>query len=91
MPDLCSMPLADQFSAVFKSPVPNVHLWDHDSCQLLKKPDCFTNGGWWQEPRILAAAGEGAETEEPRAWKGWWNEDIVSFNSCSRSGNFLRY
>ncbi|CAK7568384.1 MAG: Protein-lysine N-methyltransferase efm5 [Sporothrix epigloea] len=34
-------------------------------------------GGWWHDVRILAATGAGQEKEEPRAWDGWWNEQIV--------------
>jgi hypothetical protein len=37
----------------------------------------FINGGWWHDSSILAATGEGIETEESRAWQGWWNEKIV--------------
>jgi HAD domain family 1 in Swiss Army Knife RNA repair proteins len=31
----------------------------------------------WHDPRILAATGAGVDTEEPRAWKGYWNEALV--------------
>ncbi|KKY27324.1 putative tat pathway signal sequence [Phaeomoniella chlamydospora] len=39
--------------------------------------EAFTAGGWWHDPSILAATGEGVEKEELRAWAGWWNEAIV--------------
>lgn len=38
----------------------------------------FVNGGWWHDSSILASTGEGVEKEEPRAWEGWWNEQIVT-------------
>lgn len=43
----------------------------------------FLNGGWWHDASILAATGEGIEKEEPRAWKGWWNEEIVTLVEAS--------
>lgn len=44
----------------------------------LASPNMFVSGGWWHDSSILAATGEGADKEEPRAWKGWWNEQIVA-------------
>ncbi|KAG5983379.1 hypothetical protein E4U54_006245 [Claviceps lovelessii] len=44
---------------------------------LLATPEAFSNGGWWHDSRILAATGQGLEKEEPRAWEGWWNENVV--------------
>lgn len=44
---------------------------------FLQNEDCFLNGGWWHDHRILEATGEGADKEELRAWEGWWNEHIV--------------
>lgn len=49
----------------------------------LGSPDLFLNGGWWHDASILASTGEGIEKEEPRAWKGWWNEDIVTLVEAS--------
>ena len=43
----------------------------------LQNQDIFLNGGWWHDERILEATGEGVEKEEPRAWEGWWNEQVV--------------
>jgi HAD domain family 1 in Swiss Army Knife RNA repair proteins len=31
----------------------------------------------WHDPRILTATGAGVDTEEPRAWKGYWNDALV--------------
>lgn len=39
--------------------------------------------GWWHDSRFLAATGKGLETEEGRAWEGWWNEKIVSLVELS--------
>ncbi len=57
--------------------MPNQQLWNSATVGHLQKPDAFVDGGWWHDARILAATGQGIETEEPRAWEGWWNEDIV--------------
>lgn len=62
---------------MFKTPLPNQALWNGPTIGLLSNQDAFTNGGWWHDNRILAATGEGAEKEEPRAWEGWWNEKVV--------------
>ena len=59
------------------SPLPNPKLWMNPTIGLLQTQDCFTNGGWWHDQNILGATGEGVEKEEPRAWDGWWNEQIV--------------
>jgi len=31
----------------------------------------------FHDPRILAATGHGIDIEEPRSWKGYWNESLV--------------
>jgi hypothetical protein len=31
----------------------------------------------WHDPRVLAATGAGVDREEPRAWKGYWNEALI--------------
>ena len=69
-------------SAVFCSPLPNRQVWTGPTIGQLQNQDVFVNGGWWHDSAILAATGEGEEKEEPRAWKGWWNEQIVRVN-CS--------
>ncbi|KAI9820822.1 MAG: hypothetical protein M1826_000847 [Phylliscum demangeonii] len=65
------------------TPLPNQQLWNASTSSYLKKAECFTNGGWWHDARILAATGQGLQVEEPRAWKGWWNENIVSLVELS--------
>ncbi|KAI1769847.1 hypothetical protein F4818DRAFT_310923 [Hypoxylon cercidicola] len=64
-------------NTLFKTPLPNLKLWNNTTYSQLGSPNIFINGGWWHDPRILAATGEGAEQEEKRAWEGWWNEKIV--------------
>ena len=59
------------------SPLPNPKLWNQHTVGRLQTQDCFGSGGWWHDERILAATGEGVEKEEPKAWKGWWNEQVV--------------
>ena len=43
----------------------------------MQAQDFLHQGGWWHNPRILAAVGQGIDIEEPRAWQGCWNEIIV--------------
>lgn len=62
---------------VFATPLPNKQLWVGKTIGHLSNSDVFINGGWWHDSRILAATGDGIEKEEPRAWKGWWNEEVV--------------
>lgn len=62
---------------VFCSPLPNPQLWAGPTIGSLQGLECFTNGGWWHDARILQATGGGMEVEEPLGWKGWWNEQIV--------------
>ncbi|KAH8668921.1 hypothetical protein BX600DRAFT_435433 [Xylariales sp. PMI_506] len=64
-------------NTLFKTPLPNPKLWNGQTIGSLASPDIFINGGWWHDSSILGATGEGVEREEPRAWKGWWNEKIV--------------
>lgn len=40
----------------------------------------FLTNGRFHDPRILAATGKGLETEEGRAWKGFWNEKLVQIS-----------
>ncbi|KAI9847226.1 MAG: hypothetical protein M1838_000986 [Thelocarpon superellum] len=70
-------------NTLFMSPLPNPKLWNGPTLGLLGTEDTFANGGWWHDVRILAATGEGVEREEPRAWEGWWNENIVSLVQLS--------
>ncbi|KAK4216339.1 hypothetical protein QBC37DRAFT_416978 [Rhypophila decipiens] len=70
-------------NTLFKTPLPNPKIWNGPTIGTLSNPDCFVNGGWWHDSRILAATGEGIEKEEPRAWNGWWNERIVELIELS--------
>lgn len=62
---------------MFSSPLPNKQIWSVSTCGQLQAQDFLHEGGWWHNPRILAATGQGQEVEEPRAWEGCWNEKIV--------------
>ncbi|KAL1872528.1 hypothetical protein Plec18167_006646 [Paecilomyces lecythidis] len=62
---------------VFLSPLPNPQLWNGQTVGFLQTYESFANGGWWHDPNLLSATGEGVEAEETRGWKGWWNEHIV--------------
>ena len=62
---------------MFKTPLPNSKLWNGATLGSLSNNDVFSTGGWWHDVRILAATGAGQDKEEPRAWEGWWNEQVV--------------
>ncbi|KAF4980945.1 hypothetical protein FZEAL_3165 [Fusarium zealandicum] len=64
-------------NTLFKTPLPNPALWNGPTIGTLSNQEAFVNGGWWHDSRILASTGEGIDTEEKRAWDGWWNEKIV--------------
>lgn len=64
---------------MFITPLANPKLWTTQTLSLLHSEDYFVGGGWWHDNHILEATGEGVEKEEPRAWKGWWNEHIVGW------------
>ena len=70
-------------NTLFMSPLPNPKLWTGSSVGFLQTQECFVNGGWWHDQRILESTGEGIEKEEPKAWEGWWNEQIVSLVNLS--------
>ncbi|KIV99891.1 uncharacterized protein PV09_08554 [Verruconis gallopava] len=70
-------------NTLFASPLPNRQVWDGASLGQLMAEDKFANGGWWHDPTFLSATGEGVEREEPRAWSGWWNEQVA--NLCELS------
>ncbi|KAK5105113.1 hypothetical protein LTS08_001387 [Lithohypha guttulata] len=70
-------------NTLFSSPLPNPQLWHPSTIGLLQAYEVFAHGGWWHNPDILAATGEGIEVEEPRAWNGWWNEVIVQLVESS--------
>ncbi|KAK8254659.1 hypothetical protein HDK77DRAFT_478309 [Phyllosticta capitalensis] len=70
--------LYDWDNTLFATPLPSDRLWNPSSIGLLQSQDAFAyEGGWWHNPKILAATGEGMEKEEPRAWEGCWDEDVV--------------
>ncbi|KAJ5766945.1 uncharacterized protein N7511_004561 [Penicillium nucicola] len=64
-------------NTLFLSPLPNPQIWHGSSIGSLQSVDHFANGGWWHDPNILGTTGKGVEVEEPRAWEGWWNEQIL--------------
>lgn len=66
-----------RFLVVFLSPLPNPQLWNGQTIGLLQTEESFANGGWWHDPTLLSATGQGMDVEEPKGWKGWWNENIV--------------
>ncbi|KAF9892964.1 hypothetical protein FE257_000556 [Aspergillus nanangensis] len=70
-------------NTLFLSPLPNPQLWNGPTIGFMQAYESFANGSWWHDPHLLAATGEGVEKEEPRAWKGWWNENIVQLVELS--------
>lgn len=64
-------------NTLFASPMPNELLWTSMARGRLPEPDYFVNGGWWHDPGILAATGQGVDIEEKRGYAGWWNEEVV--------------
>ncbi|PHH81819.1 hypothetical protein CDD82_7804 [Ophiocordyceps australis] len=64
-------------NTLFKTPLPNPQVWNAVTVSKLANQNLFINGGWWHDSRILAATGQGLEKEQPRAWQGWWNEQVV--------------
>ncbi|KAJ4348195.1 uncharacterized protein N0V89_009567 [Didymosphaeria variabile] len=83
MTDIKSIHIYDFDNTLFASPLPNKQIWNGPTVGQLASPDVFINGGWWHDSSILAATGEGVEKEEARAWKGWWNENIVQLVELS--------
>ncbi|CZT15231.1 related to nucleolar rRNA processing protein GAR1 [Ramularia collo-cygni] len=69
--------IIDFDNTLFASPLPNKQLWNTGTCGQLQAQDFMTTGGWWHNPTILAATGQGVEVEEARAWAGSWNEKVV--------------
>ncbi|KAI9757038.1 MAG: Vacuolar protease A [Chaenotheca gracillima] len=78
-----SIHVYDFDNTLFRSPLPNLKLWNSSTYGRLQQSDAFVNGGWWHDSTILAATGDGVEKEEPRGWRGWWNEDIASLVQLS--------
>ena len=73
-----SLDQQSDMAPVFLSPLPNPKLWAPQTLGHLQNQDTFEHGGWWHDSRLLAATGEGVQIESKRAWKGWWNEQIVN-------------
>ncbi|KAK4612907.1 hypothetical protein CLAFUR0_13473 [Fulvia fulva] len=72
-------------NTLFSSPLPNKQLWNTGTCGQLQAQEFLHNGGWWHNPNILAATGQGLEIEEKRAWEGCWNEKIAELVQLSMS------
>ncbi|KAJ5623229.1 hypothetical protein N7490_011834 [Penicillium lividum] len=70
-------------NTLFLSPLPNPQLWHGSSIGHLQSETHFVNGGWWHDPNILSSTGKGLEEEEPRGWKGWWNDSILQLVKLS--------
>lgn len=80
-----SIHVYDFDNTLFSSPLPNPQLWHPSVIGLLQGYEVFAHGGWWHEPGILGATGEGVEKEEQRAWEGWWNDVVVQLVEASMS------
>ena len=83
--DIKAIHVYDFDNTLFMSPLPNPALWSGESVGKLQSDTTFLNGGWWHDPEILAATGDGLDKEEPRAWQGHWNEVIVKLVETSIS------
>lgn len=68
---------------MFKSPLPNPNLFYGSTIALLQSSTGLNHGGWWSNPKFLESAGEGYNIEQKRAWRGWWNEDVVTLAEMS--------
>lgn len=74
-------------NTLFASPMPNKHLWDQPSIGTLMNENSLVNGGWFHDNGILGTTGEGLEKEEPKAWEGWWNENVAQLCELSHEQN----
>ncbi|KAL9031224.1 MAG: hypothetical protein Q9196_000724 [Gyalolechia fulgens] len=74
-------------NTLFMSPLPNPKLWAGQTISFLQTQESFINGGWWHDPRILEATGQGIGKEEPKGWDGWWNEQVVDLVQLSLQQN----
>ncbi|KNG84447.1 hypothetical protein ANOM_006912 [Aspergillus nomiae NRRL 13137] len=83
VPHVKAIHVYDFDNTLFQSPLPNPQLWNGPTIGFLQAYESFANGGWWHDPNLLAATGEGAEKEEARGWEGWWNEQIVQLVKLS--------
>lgn len=78
-----SIHVYDFDNTLFSSPLPNRQLWASQSISKLQTQEAFVGGGWWHDSSILASTGRGLDEEEPRAWAGHWNEQIVQLVELS--------
>lgn len=62
---------------LFVPPRPNPKLWNEPTLGNLASPTWLSNGGWWQDSRILAAVGHRLGDGKGCSWDGWWNEHVV--------------
>ncbi|KAH8426850.1 rRNA 2'-O-methyltransferase fibrillarin-like protein [Aspergillus melleus] len=83
VPQVKAIHVYDFDNTLFLSPLPNPQIWNGPTIGFLQAYESFANGGWWHDPNLLAATGDGIEKEEPRAWEGWWNEQIVQLVKLS--------
>ena len=86
----CLLSISRLILTVFLSPLPNKQLWHGSTIGFLGQEDCLVNGGWWHDKNILEATGQGIEKEEPRAWEGWWNEEIVQTRMYAYGHELMR-
>ncbi|KAI9690073.1 MAG: hypothetical protein M1820_010037, partial [Bogoriella megaspora] len=82
-----SIHVYDFDNTLFRTPLPNKQIWHQTTIGSLQNQDAFVNGGWWHDNVLLTATGEGLSKEEPRAWNGWWNEEIVRLVELSMEQN----
>lgn len=64
-------------NTLFHTPEPNPRLWTPSTRNFVQSSKNFVNGSWWTNPVFLQATGQGVAVEEPRAWDGWWDEEVV--------------
>ncbi|RMZ82281.1 hypothetical protein DV738_g1850, partial [Chaetothyriales sp. CBS 135597] len=78
-----SLHVYDFDNTLFCSPLPNPQIWYSGTIGFLQTYEAMAFGGWWHDPSILAATGEGIDKEETKAWAGHWNETVVELVRCS--------
>lgn len=81
--EIKSIHVYDFDNTVFSTPLPNPQVWQSPTIGHLQAYEAFAQGGWWHDPSVLEATGEGIEKEEPRGWAGSWNEPIVDLVKLS--------
>ena len=81
--DIKAIHVYDFDNTLFSSPLPNPQVWQSPTIGFLQSYDCFATGGWWHDPSVLEATGEGLDKEEPRAWENSWNNSVVDLVKLS--------